>query len=83
MGLNNTVITVTPVTNENIKNNMMNDKKEISDVTITAMCNLLPNKYVRHCVITHANKTAFPSLVEIEKYGLKPQGKRWETPSLI
>jgi uncharacterized C2H2 Zn-finger protein len=39
-------------------------------------------EYVKHCVMTHENKPAFPSLVDIEKQGLKPQGKRWETPPL-
>lgn len=32
--------------------------------------------------MTHAGKPAFPSLVDIEKNGLNPQGKRWETPPL-
>lgn len=40
-------------------------------------------EYVKHNAITHTNKTAFPSQVEIEKYGLKPQGKRWEAMSMF
>ncbi len=36
------------------------------------------NEYDRHCVINHPNKAASPSLADIEKDGLKPQGKPWE-----
>lgn len=35
--------------------------------------------YLKHSAITHPHRTAFPSKIEIEKYGLKPQGKSWET----
>ena len=69
--------------NENLENVVVDDKKEIfrcyynCDMQFTA-----EQEYVKHCVMTHHNKPAFPSLVDIEKHGLKPQGKRWETPPL-
>ena len=35
-------------------------------------------EYEKHCVLTHPDKPAYPSLTDIEKDGLKPQGKSWE-----
>jgi hypothetical protein len=35
--------------------------------------------YERHNVLNHPGKGAYPSKAEIEKRGLKPQGKEWET----
>jgi hypothetical protein len=35
--------------------------------------------YDRHNVLKHPGKCAYPNKAEIEKSGLKPQGKDWET----
>ncbi|MER5174627.1 MAG: hypothetical protein ABJB76_08505 [Candidatus Nitrosocosmicus sp.] len=34
--------------------------------------------YQKHVVLSHENKPAYPSLVDLEKNKLKPQGKKWE-----
>jgi len=35
-------------------------------------------KYLEHGAKRHFQKPMFPALVELEKYGLKPQGREWE-----
>jgi hypothetical protein len=35
--------------------------------------------YKHHNVLNHTGKGAYPSKADIEKLGLKPQGKPWET----
>jgi hypothetical protein len=34
--------------------------------------------YEKHVILTHDGKLAYPSLSDLEKYSLKPQGKNWE-----
>ena len=34
--------------------------------------------YEHHVVLKHPGKPAYPNKAEIEKQGLKPQGKEWE-----
>lgn len=36
------------------------------------------NEYEKHSVLNHPNKPAYPSLADIEKDDLTPQGKSWE-----
>ena len=35
-------------------------------------------EYLKHGTKKHFQKPMFPALVELEKYGLKPQGREWE-----
>jgi hypothetical protein len=35
--------------------------------------------YERHVIMNHYGKPAYPSKIEIEQYGIKAQGKDWET----
>jgi replicative DNA helicase Mcm len=46
-------------------------------------CDKLPSttneeEYLKHVVLNHNNKPAYPSLPDLEKNNLKPQGKKWE-----
>jgi hypothetical protein len=34
--------------------------------------------YERHVILRHPSNPAYPNMAEIEKRGLKPQGKDWE-----
>ena len=36
------------------------------------------NEYRKHVVLTHHNKPAYPSIVDLEKNNLKPHEKYWE-----
>jgi hypothetical protein len=33
---------------------------------------------VKHVVLKHPNKNAYPGLIDLEKNNLKPKGKKWE-----
>ena len=35
--------------------------------------------YLKHVVLTHENKPAYPSMADLIKNNLKPQGKSWES----
>jgi hypothetical protein len=35
-------------------------------------------EYLKHVVLSHNNKPAYPSLADLNKNNLKPKGKRWE-----
>jgi len=35
--------------------------------------------YEKHVVLSHDGKLAYPSLLDLKKHNLKPQGKSWES----
>ncbi len=35
-------------------------------------------EYLKHVVLNHNNKPAYPSIADLDKNNLKPQGKSWE-----
>jgi predicted transcriptional regulator len=35
-------------------------------------------EYMKHVVLKHPNKNAYPGLIDLEKNNLKPKGKKWE-----
>jgi replicative DNA helicase Mcm len=35
-------------------------------------------EYLKHVVLNHNNKPAYPSIADLEKNNIKPQGKKWE-----
>ena len=37
------------------------------------------NDYEKHIVLSHDGKLAYPSLLDLKKHNLKPQGKSWES----
>ena len=49
--------------------------------TVCYYCKYKPNskdRYEQHIVLKHNHCVAYPNKAEIEKRGLKPQGKEWE-----
>ena len=35
-------------------------------------------EYEKHVISKHPGKTAYPGLIDLERYNLKPKGKKWE-----
>ena len=73
------------ITNDNLGrgslNNLLYDKKEYKLIYCCYYCKFetdVQQEYEKHCVLAHPNKPAYPSLIDIQEDGLKPQGKRWE-----
>jgi hypothetical protein len=46
-------------------------------ITVTALRDSEKDYYL-HVVLKHPGRLAYPNKAEIEKRGLKPQGKDWE-----
>ena len=62
-------------------NNLIHNNKKNKSIYSYYSCDYETDsqkEYERHCVLNHPNKAAYPSLADIEKDGLKPQGEPWE-----
>lgn len=69
--------------NQDISNNLFHEDKKNKLIysCYIAECNfktIFEQEYKKHYVMNHPNKPAYPSSADIQKNGLRPQGKPWE-----